>query len=109
MLAALVVLLRTFGVIVLGERHLRRLLTAYLAYYHGARTHLALEKDAPVTRRVQTSTEGPVPTKNSISSNSELATGFLKTGCILGIASGHQKCRSRSSGVSAGRNWGGRS
>ena len=60
MLAALVVLLRTFGVIVLGERHLRRLLTAYLAYYHGARTHLALEKDAPVTRRVQTSTEGPV-------------------------------------------------
>src|SRR6266850_4762019 len=47
-------------VIVLGERHLRRLLTAYLAYYHGARTHLALEKDAPMTRRVQTPTEGPV-------------------------------------------------
>jgi putative transposase len=47
-------------VIVLGERHLRRLLTAYLLYYHGARTHLALEKDAPTTRRVQTPTEGPV-------------------------------------------------
>jgi putative transposase len=47
-------------VIVLGERHLRRLLTAYLTYYHGARTHLALEKDAPATRRVQTPTEGPV-------------------------------------------------
>src|SRR6266487_3682321 len=47
-------------VIVLGERHLRRLLTAYLAYYHRARTHLALEKDAPTTRRVQTPTEGPV-------------------------------------------------
>src|SRR2546426_753416 len=31
-------------VIVLGERHLLRLLTAYLTYYHGARTHLALEK-----------------------------------------------------------------
>jgi putative transposase len=46
-------------VIVLSERHLRRLLTAYLAYYHGARTHLALEKDAPMTRRVQTPTEGP--------------------------------------------------
>jgi transposase InsO family protein len=40
-------------VIVLGERHLRRLLTAYLTYYHGARTHLALEKDAPTTRRIQ--------------------------------------------------------
>jgi hypothetical protein len=47
-------------VIVLGERHLGRLLTAYLTYYHGARTHLALGKDAPTTRRVQTSTEGPV-------------------------------------------------
>jgi putative transposase len=44
--------------IVLGERHLRRLLTAYVTYYHGARTHLALEKDAPMTRRVQTPTEG---------------------------------------------------
>jgi putative transposase len=47
-------------VIVLGERHLRRLLTAYLNYYHGARTHLALEKDAPTPRRVQTPTEGRV-------------------------------------------------
>jgi transposase InsO family protein len=46
-------------VIVLGERHLRRLLTAYVTYYHGARTHLALEK-APTTRRVQTPTEGHV-------------------------------------------------
>jgi hypothetical protein len=45
-----------------------------------------------------------VATKNSISSNSGLATGFLKTlavpirqngaGFILGIASGHQRCRS---------------
>jgi putative transposase len=47
-------------VIVLGERHPRRLLTAYLTYYHGARTHLALEKDAPTPRRVQARTEGHV-------------------------------------------------
>jgi len=47
-------------VIVLGERHLRRLLAAYLTYYHGTRTHLALEKDAPTTRRAQTPAEGPV-------------------------------------------------
>ena len=47
-------------VIVLGERHLRRLLTAYLSYYHGARTHLALAKDAPTPRRVQPPTEGRV-------------------------------------------------
>jgi hypothetical protein len=48
-------------VIVLGERHLRRIFTRYTTYYHhGARTHLALEKDAPTPRRVQTATEGHV-------------------------------------------------
>jgi len=47
-------------VIVLSERHLRRLLAVYLIYYHGARTHLALEKDAPTPRRVQMPTEGHV-------------------------------------------------
>jgi hypothetical protein len=31
-------------VVVLNETHLRRLLSAYLIYYHGARTHLSLEK-----------------------------------------------------------------
>src|SRR3981081_3566594 len=40
-------------VIVLGERHLRRILTSYSLYYHLARTHLALAKDAPTARRVQ--------------------------------------------------------
>jgi hypothetical protein len=34
-------------VVVLGERHLRRVLTAYFAYYHRTRTHLSLDKDAP--------------------------------------------------------------
>ena len=47
-------------VIVLGERHLRRMLRAYLAYHHGSRTHLALEKDAPTPRRVQHVGEGAV-------------------------------------------------
>jgi transposase InsO family protein len=47
-------------VIVLGERHLRRVLTAYLTYYHASRTHLALEKDAPTPRRVHHVSEGAV-------------------------------------------------
>ena len=34
-------------VVALNETHLRRLLHAYLAYYHGARTHLSLDKDVP--------------------------------------------------------------
>jgi putative transposase len=47
-------------VIVLSQGHLRRVLAQYISYYHGARTHLALEKDAPTPRRVHASTEGPV-------------------------------------------------
>src|SRR5207245_11792902 len=34
-------------VLVLSERHLRRILVRYFAYDHRARTHLALDKDAP--------------------------------------------------------------
>jgi putative transposase len=34
-------------VLVLDEQHLRRTLTRYVTYYHRARTHLSLDKDAP--------------------------------------------------------------
>ena len=40
--------------IVLGERHLRYILLSYMEYYNGARTHLSLNKDAPIPRAVQT-------------------------------------------------------
>ena len=40
-------------VLVLSERHLRRILTRYFAYYHQARTHLALDKDAPDLRPIE--------------------------------------------------------
>jgi putative transposase len=40
-------------VLVLGERHLRRTLARYFVYYHGARTHLSLEKDAPHGRAIE--------------------------------------------------------
>ncbi len=39
-------------VLVLGERHLRRILTCYFGYYHQARTDLALAKDAPDFRPI---------------------------------------------------------
>ena len=47
-------------VIVLNEQHLRRIIGAYLRYYHTARTDLSLEKDAPEGRRVQPPTAGRV-------------------------------------------------
>ena len=40
-------------VVVLNETHLRRLLRQYLIYYHRARTHLSLDKDAPEPRLVE--------------------------------------------------------
>ena len=40
-------------VLVLNERHLHRIPTRYLPYYHCARTHLALEKDAPDGRPIE--------------------------------------------------------
>ncbi|HEV2493373.1 MAG TPA: integrase core domain-containing protein [Terriglobia bacterium] len=39
--------------ILFDESSLRCTLKSYFDYYHGARTHLSLEKDAPETRRVQ--------------------------------------------------------
>jgi transposase InsO family protein len=40
-------------VLVLGERHLRSILARYFDYYHRARTHLSLDKDAPDVRSVE--------------------------------------------------------
>jgi transposase InsO family protein len=39
--------------IVLGETHLRRIMSAYAAYYNKARTHLSLGKDAPISRSIE--------------------------------------------------------
>lgn len=47
-------------ILVLGEPHLRRLLTRYCAYYHRARTHLALQKDAPDGRPIERPEVGTV-------------------------------------------------
>jgi putative transposase len=47
-------------VIVLGEMHLRRIVRRYVNYYHGARTHLALGKDTPKPRSVQSPEKGMV-------------------------------------------------
>jgi len=39
-------------VIVVNERHLRRILSSYFDYYHQSRTHLSLAKDCPEPRPV---------------------------------------------------------
>ena len=40
-------------VIVLNERHLKRILSSYFNYYHTWRTHLSLEMDTPEHRPIQ--------------------------------------------------------
>jgi putative transposase len=47
-------------VIVFGEAHLRRILTDYFAYYHESRTHLSLNRNAPVPRDVERPERGKV-------------------------------------------------
>ena len=47
-------------IIVLGERSLHRALASYTSYYHNWRTLLSLGKDAPRSRRIQSSAEGKV-------------------------------------------------
>jgi transposase InsO family protein len=37
-------------IIVLGEVHLRRILKSYAQYSNSTRTHLSLNKDAPISR-----------------------------------------------------------
>src|ERR1700726_1439572 len=40
-------------VVVFSERHLRHLLLSYMNYHNEIRTHLSLEKDAPISRAVE--------------------------------------------------------
>jgi putative transposase len=47
-------------VVVIGGRHLLRILRKYVDYYNKSRTHLSLAKDAPRPRSVQRPSEGRV-------------------------------------------------
>jgi transposase InsO family protein len=47
-------------VIVCTERGLRRVLDAHVDYYQRSRTHLALDKDAPVSRAVAAAPNGDI-------------------------------------------------
>jgi transposase InsO family protein len=40
-------------IVVFGDAHLRRIVTAYANYYNDVRTHLALGKDAPARRPIR--------------------------------------------------------
>ncbi len=43
----------TDHIVIFGERHLRHVLLSYMGYYNGMRTHLSLNKDAPISRAAE--------------------------------------------------------
>ena len=45
-------------VIILNERHLKRLMNEYVRYYHDDRTHLGLKKQTPAGRKPRESNAG---------------------------------------------------
>ena len=47
-------------VIIINERHLMRILRLYFTYYHEARTHLSLDRNAPILREVEPPERGKV-------------------------------------------------
>ena len=47
-------------IVIFNERHLRRVLSTYIAYYHQTRTHLSLDKDCPEPRAVMPPRNGRV-------------------------------------------------
>jgi len=47
-------------VIVLNERHLRRILLSYFAYYHESRAHLSLDRNSPIPREIEPPERGKV-------------------------------------------------
>jgi transposase InsO family protein len=53
-------------VIILNERHLRKVLREYFKYYHASRTHLGLEKDCPTPRPVEPPELGPICSESMV-------------------------------------------
>ncbi len=49
--------------VVLGERHLHRLVSEYVDYYNRSRTHLGLNKDCPIPRAYDRPENGPIKSK----------------------------------------------
>ncbi len=47
-------------IVIFDKRHLRRILSSYVQYYHRTRTHLSLAKDCPQTRPISQPTGGKI-------------------------------------------------
>jgi hypothetical protein len=73
-------------VIALHERHLRRLLSDYICYYHEDRTHLGLNKETPAGR-ARSRDRGAVVSRARLAASST-ATIELRNLQVAGFATG---------------------
>jgi Integrase core domain len=55
-------------IVIFNERHLRRVLSTYIDYYHRTRTHLSLDKDCPDPRPVMPASGRVVAIRKSMAS-----------------------------------------
>lgn len=46
--------------IILNEKHLRKIMPQYVEYYNNSRTHLSLEKNNPNQREIKTPEKGKI-------------------------------------------------
>ena len=46
--------------VIINEAYLIRILTSYFEYYHRSRTHLSLDRNAPIPREVEPPCRGKV-------------------------------------------------
>jgi transposase InsO family protein len=71
-------------IIVLGEAHLRRILKSYARYYNETRTHLAFDKDAPLSRKeVRTHSLPPGPRRIASRICPDLISDRHRAFCVL--------------------------
>ena len=54
-------------ILVLGERHLHRVLTAYVDYYNHARPHQGIDQQCPVPLVRSTARDGPIERRDILS------------------------------------------
>jgi putative transposase len=74
-------------VVVLNETHLRRLLSAYLIYYHGARTHLSWRRTPRSPDRWSDSTKAESPRRRGRQPPSSLRSASGVSSCLRAVPS----------------------
>jgi hypothetical protein len=80
-------------VIVLNDRHLRRILVSYLDYYHRTRTHLSLGTDTPEGRPVQPDGLGKIvalPQVGGLQHRYERLAARTSLGSVRGLSGGDE-------------------